>query len=134
MPSPYAASVESEILKLVERDRRKRFFSGAMITGPRSNGRSTLAQQIVDGLHGNAWLMRMPTRAAHDDFWLALLDKAKPYSRFYNVQSAERQFLAHQALDIAKRAGLKLRSSPQPSLQSTSGLACTKSSFCRSGD
>lgn len=108
LPYPYAASVESEILKLVARGRRKRFFVGAMIAGPRSNGRSTLAQQIVAGFDRGAWLMRMPTRAAFDDFWLALLDHAKPYNRYYTVHSAERQFLAHRALTSAKRAGLKL--------------------------
>lgn len=108
LPYPYAASVESEIAKVVERGRRRRFFSGAMIVGPRSNGRTTLAQQIVDKLHQNAWLMHMPTRAGHDEFWLSLLDKARRYRSIGTMHSAEREFKAIEALQTAKRSGLKL--------------------------
>ena len=108
LPYPYAASVESEIATIVERGRRRRFYSGAMIVGPRSNGRSTLARQIVDKLHQNAWLMRMPTRPGHDEFWLSLLDMARSNRGFGTMHSAEREFRAIEALRIAKSSRLKL--------------------------
>ena len=108
LPYPYAASVESEIQTVLERGRRRQFFSGALIVGPRSNGRTTLAEQIVSKLHRNAWLLQMPTRLGHNEFWLTLLDKARRYRSFVNMHSAEREFRAIEALRIAKSTGLKL--------------------------
>ena len=106
LPYPRATRIRSEILKLTRQGRQKP-FAGAMIAGPRANGRTALAHQIVGDLSDKAWLMQMPTRASLDEFWLALLDKAKSYARASKPRSAECELEAHRALNLAASAGLK---------------------------
>ena len=108
LPYPRAARIRGDVLDLVKRGRRPPYV-GTIIAGPRSNGRSTLAQQIVDDLRHSAWLMTMPTRCAFDDFWLALIAKAGHYCPYaYKLPSAARQIEEHEALATAKRRGLRL--------------------------
>lgn len=107
IPYPRAARIESEIESLIQRKTRSP-YSGAMIVGPRSNGRSTVARQIVDRLHNDAWLMSMPTRAAYDDFWLAIIAKDKRLDYGPGLTSGMRQIEAHRILDRKRSAGLRL--------------------------
>jgi hypothetical protein len=107
LPYPRATRVRDEIEKIIERGRRA-FWVGAMIAGPRSNGRSTLVKQITDEMGQGAWLLTMPTRAAFDDFWFALRAKARRSSEYYDMPSGARQTEAHRALVDAAKAGLQL--------------------------
>ena len=64
-----------------------------------------MARQIVDRLRDDAWLMSMADTCPFDDFWLAIIAKAKRLDYGPGLPSGMRQIEAHRILDDKRRGG-----------------------------